>query len=253
MIKKILVTGSTKGIGRGIAQKFQENGWKVCITGRNEQEVNDIVSEFNSSRKDSTIGLAADLSQINEINRVKKYISSQWGFLDSIVLNIGSGSGPRGINSPFIENKKLMEVNYINPVKNFNIFLDLLKSKNSSSVIFIGSIAQEVNVGAPTAYSYSKKALNIFAKSQALNLASSKISVNVINPGHIFTENGKWAQKKNPLQGEFENFISKNIPVGRMGRLDDVSSVIFKLLEKNDNDYLTGASFNLDGGTSLLF
>jgi 3-oxoacyl-[acyl-carrier protein] reductase len=252
MTKKILITGSTKGIGKGIAQKFQENGWQVCITGRNEQEVNYIVSEFNSNRKDSAIGLASDLSQIKEINQVKKFISNQWGYLDSMVFNIGSGSGPRGINSSFSENKELMDVNYINPVKNFNIFLDLLKSDNSSSIIFIGSIAQEVNVGAPISYSYSKKALNIFAKSQASNLATRKISVNVINPGHIFTENGRWGQKSN-LQGEFENFISKNIPVGRMGQLDDVSNIIYKLLEKSDNDYLTGASLNLDGGTSLLF
>jgi NAD(P)-dependent dehydrogenase (short-subunit alcohol dehydrogenase family) len=252
MTKKILITGSTKGIGKGIAQKFQENGWQVCITGRNEQEVNYILSEFNSNRKDSAIGLASDLSQIKEINQVKKFISNQWGYLDSMVFNIGSGSGPRGINSSFSENKELMDVNYINPVKNFNIFLDLLKSENSSSIIFIGSIAQEVNVGAPISYSYSKKALNIFAKSQASNLATRKISVNVINPGHIFTENGRWGQKSN-LQGEFENFISKNIPVGRMGQLDDVSNIIYKLLEKSDNDYLTGASLNLDGGTSLLF
>ena len=251
MTKKILITGSTKGIGKGIAQKFQENGWQVCITGRNEQEVNYIVSEFNSSRKDSAIGLAADLSQIKEINQVKKFISNQWRNLDSMVFNIGSGSGPRGINSSFSENKELMEVNYINPVKNFNIFLDLLKSENSSSIIFIGSIAQEVNVGAPISYSYSKKALNIFAKSQALNLVTRKISVNVINPGHIFTKNGRWGQKSN-LQGEYENFISKNIPVGRMGQLEDLSNVIYKLLEKSDNDYLTGASLNLDGGTSLL-
>jgi len=252
MTKKILITGSTKGIGKGIAQKFQENGWQVFITGRNEQEVNYIVSEFNSNRKDSAIGLASDLSQIKEINQVKKFISNQWGYLDSMVFNIGSGSGTRGINSSFSENKELMEVNYINPVKNFNIFLDLLKSENSSSIIFIGSIAQEVNVGAPISYSYSKKALNIFAKSQASNLATRKISVNVINPGHIFTENGRWGQKSN-LQGEFENFISKNIPVGRMGQIDDVSNIIYKLLEKSDNDYLTGASLNLDGGTSLLF
>ncbi len=252
MTKKILITGSTKGIGKGIAQKFQENGWQVCITGRNEQEVNYIVSEFNSIKKDSAIGLASDLSQIKEINRVKKIISNQWGYLDSMVFNIGSGSGTRGINSSFSENKELMEVNYINPVKNFNILLDLLKSENSSSIIFIGSIAQEVNVGAPISYSYSKKALNIFAKSQASNLATRKISVNVINPGHIFTENGRWGQKSN-LQGEFENFISKNIPVGRMGQIDDVSNIIYKLLEKSDNDYLTGASLNLDGGTSLLF
>jgi 3-oxoacyl-[acyl-carrier protein] reductase len=169
-----------------------------------------------------------------------------------MVLNIGSGSGTRGINSSFAENKELIDVNWVNPIKNFNIFVDLLQSTNPKTIIFIGSIAQEVNVGAPIAYSYSKRALNIFAKAAALNLSKSKISVNIINPGHIYTENGRWGHKKDRPQGEFENFVSSNIPAGRIGTLEDVSSVILNLLENTNPDFLTGASLNLDGGTSLL-
>ena len=252
MNKKILITGSTKGIGKGIAQKLQENGWQVCITGRNEQEVCGIVAEFNSIRRDSAIGLASDLGQIKEINRVKEFISNEWGYIDSMVLNIGSGSGTKGINSSFVENKELIEINMLNPFKNFNIFIDLLQSNNPKSIIFIGSISQEVNVGAPISYSYSKRALNVFAKAQALDLSKSKISVNIVNPGHVYTENGRWRQKKDHAQGEFENFISSNIPAGRMGTLDDVSSVVLNLLENTNSGFLTGASLNLDGGTSLL-
>ena len=84
------------------------------------------------------------------------------------------------------------------------------------------------------------------------NLSKSKISVNIVNPGHIYTENGRWGQKKDRAQGEFENFISSNIPAGRMGTLDDVSSVVLNLLENSNSGFLTGATLNLDGGTSLL-
>ena len=147
MNKKILITGSTKGIGKGIAQKFQENGWQVCITGRNEQEVFGIVGEFNSIRRDSAIGLASDLGQIKEINRVKEFISNEWGYIDSMVLNIGSGSGTKGINSSFVENKELIEINMLNPFKNFNIFIDLLiKNKHTTKFAKTHSPSERENL-----------------------------------------------------------------------------------------------------------
>jgi len=250
--KKILITGSTKGIGKGIAQKFQENGWQVCLNGRNAMEVEQKVEQLNSIRKNSAIGIASDLSQIKEVNRVKNYILKQWGYLDSIVLNIGSGRGTTGIHSSFDENKNLLEVNYINPVKNFNVFLNLFKNNSPKSVIFIGSIAQETNVGAPMTYSYAKKALNVFAKSQALKQSINQISINVINPGHIYTDNSRWKRNREDSSAELENYVSKNIPVGRIGETEDVSQIIFNILENNHGSFLTGASLTIDGGTSLL-
>jgi NAD(P)-dependent dehydrogenase (short-subunit alcohol dehydrogenase family) len=252
MAKKVLVTGSTKGIGKAVAEKFHAHGWDVCLNGRNTLEVNELTMNLNQLREHSAIGIDSDFSSTQKNEFVRDFISKEWGSLDCIIFNIGSGNGTKGLDSTFKENLALLSVNFMNTIKSFNSLYPLLEKSDHASIFIIGSIAQEVNVNAPITYSYSKRALNIFAKAQALNLSKSKISVNIVNPGHIYTENGRWGQEKDRAQGEFENFISSNIPAGRMGTLDDVSSVVLNLLENSNSGFLTGASLNLDGGTSLL-
>jgi 3-oxoacyl-[acyl-carrier protein] reductase len=122
-----------------------------------------------------------------------------------------------------------------------------------SSLIFIGSIAQEINVKAPISYSYAKRALNNFVMAQALALAPEKISVNLINTGHILTRGGTWEKKMEQNKIEFEEFISKNIPVGRIGQVQEVADLVFAYSNQEFSNYLTGVRINLDGGTSISF
>jgi NAD(P)-dependent dehydrogenase (short-subunit alcohol dehydrogenase family) len=137
-------------------------------------------------------------------------------------------------------------------VKQFKVFLPLVKkSKKSGTAIFIGSIAQNSNVNSPVAYSYSKRALNVFARYQALNLAKSRIRVNVINPGHIFTEDGIWGKRKQESIEAFDEFISKSIPLRNIGKVEDVAEVVFNCASQDFSKYLTGQIINVDGGTSL--
>ena len=93
------------------------------------------------------------------------------------------------------ENELLLKTNYLDVVRTFNYLLPLVKKEKGSSLIFIGSIAQEINVKAPISYSYAKRALNNFVMAQAIEIAPEKISVNIINPGHILTRGGTWEKK----------------------------------------------------------
>jgi NAD(P)-dependent dehydrogenase (short-subunit alcohol dehydrogenase family) len=136
-------------------------------------------------------------------------------------------------------------------VNSFNKLHKLLSQNHPSSIIFIGSIAQETNVNAPFSYAYSKRALNNFARFQAMALAKQNVSVNVVNPGHILTESGVWARKKQESNVEFNNFVSKNIPVQRIGTTYDVAELVFSFTNNLLGSFLSGSSINLDGGTSL--
>ena len=66
MPKKVLVTGSTNGIGRGIIEKFHSENWDVCITGRNENQVKNLQQDFNQDRESSAIGICVDLEKKSE-------------------------------------------------------------------------------------------------------------------------------------------------------------------------------------------
>ena len=251
MTKKILVTGSTRGIGLGIAEKFHSEGWNVCINGRNQNLVTQITDGLNKKRRESSIGIRADLSNLPEINLMSEVIKTHWSALDCIVFNIGSGHGTKGISSTMEENLSSLKTNFLDVINSFNKLHKLLLQGKTSSVIFIGSIAQDTNVKAPISYAYSKKALNNFARYQAIALSREKVSVNVINPGHIFTEDGVWARKKQNSLKEFNQFIAENIPAKRIGSTTEVAELVFNVTNDLLGNFLSGVSINLDGGTSL--
>lgn len=253
MHKKVLITGSTKGIGREVAIKFHSLGWDVCISGRDSNEVLAVVGLLNDLRPKSCIGLRAELGVTHELNRLVEFIGKEWRNLDSIVFNIGSGSGIKGINLDFEENQSILCDNFINIVKTFKFLIPLVRIDSSSSIIFVGSIAQKANVNAPLAYSYSKRALNLFARAQSIKYAPQKILINVINPGHILTSNGIWEKKKQNSIAQFEKFVSENIPVGKMIRPEELAEFIALYATSASNGHLVGQRIDYDGGTSITF
>jgi len=252
MAKKVLITGSTKGIGKAVAEKFHSQGWDVGITARGQSEVIEIVNLLNQKRQNSAIGIKADLSSTEETMNLKNRLQEEWQEIDCIVFNVGSGSGTKGLIVTSEENELSLKTNYIDVVRTFRNLLPLVKVDMGASLIFIGSIAQEINVKAPISYAYAKRALNNFALAQSLELASKKISVNLINAGHILTKDGVWERKMQNSKEEFEKFISQNIPLGRIGQVEDVAELVFLTANNDFGKYLTGARITLDGGTSLI-
>jgi NAD(P)-dependent dehydrogenase (short-subunit alcohol dehydrogenase family) len=252
MAKKVLVTGSTKGIGKAVAEKFHSQGWDVGITARGQSEVIEIINHLNQKRQNSAIGIKADLSSTKETMNLKHRLQQEWQEIDCIVFNVGSGSGTKGLIATSEENELSLRTNYTDVVRTFRNLLPLVKVDMGASLIFIGSIAQEINVNAPISYSYAKRALNNFALAQSLELASKKISVNLINPGHILTKDGVWERKMQNSKEEYEKFISQNIPLGRIGQVEDVAELVFLTANHDFGKYLTGTRLTLDGGTSLI-
>ena len=253
MPKKILVTGSTTGIGRGILERFHGGDWDVCVTGRDSTRVNEIKYRLNQVRKNSVIGLNGDLSKKTDVEKLQELVTENWGTIDCLVLNIGSGSGTKGLSSDYVENLQSLQKNFLNTVQNFYSFTPFMERSNKGgSIIFVGSIAQSSNVNSPVAYAYSKRALNSFSKYQAMRLAQKNIMVNVINPGHIMITHGTWGKKKNQSPGSFAEFVSKNIPVGRIGEVEDIAEFIFFCADGSSKNFLTGQQITIDGGTSSL-
>jgi len=251
MAKKVLVTGSTKGIGKAVAENFHNQGWNVGITARGQEEISEITNLFNQKRQNSAIGIKADLSSKEETNNLKNHLEREWQEIDCIVFNVGSGSGTKGLTSTSEENELLLRTNFIDVVRSFRVLLPLVKKEMGASLIFIGSIAQEIYVNAPVTYSYAKRALNNFVIAKSLELAPEKISVNLINPGHILTRGGTWERKMENSNFDFEKFVSENIPLGRIGKADEVADLAFAFSTQEFSKYSTGVRINLDGGTSI--
>lgn len=252
MTKKILVTGSTKGIGFEIVNLFRSNNWEVCLTGRNQETLTEICNSMNIDKLKKALGIKTNFLKNEDIKFLFNQIKSEWTDLDCIVFNVGDGSGLKGIKSTADENERIFELNFMQTYKAVNILRYLLKPNAQSSIIFIGSIAAFKNVKAPLNYAMAKFSLTTFTKVLAKKLASDGIRVNCINPGHILTKGGVWEQKQLNSQKEFNEFVGKNIPLGQIGSTRDIADAVYSIVNL-ENNYLSGNSINVDGGLILNY
>jgi 3-oxoacyl-[acyl-carrier protein] reductase len=124
-------------------------------------------------------------------------------------------------------------------------------SKNGSSrIIIIGSVAGNVNVGAPYNYSSAKSAIVNLVKNCVFNLAKDGIAINLINPGHTLTVNGIWDRKLQENPTLVQKIINKYVPLKKIGLGSDLADLVFLMAEYKSN-YLNGAQIELDGGLTI--
>ena len=248
MNKKALVTGSTKGIGLEIARKFSNSGWKVLTTSRNPVNVSHFKSEFNN--KENIDYFKVDFRNNDEINELRKIIVNLYESIDCLVINVGSGSGTVGVATDFEQNRQQIENNFLTVYRTLKILNSTLNKNNNSRIIIIGSVASNVNVGAPFNYSSAKSAIVNLMKDYVCKLSQDGISVNLINPGHTLTANGIWDKKLKEDPNGVQKMLTKYVPLKKLGAGSDLAELVFLLAEYKSN-YLNGTQIELDGGLTI--
>ena len=248
MNKKVLVTGSTKGIGLEIARKFSNSGWKVLTTSRNPVNILQFKNDFNS--KENIEYFKVDFRSNKEISELRETIVNLFEGIDCLVINVGSGSGPVGVATDFEQNRQQIENNFLTVYRTLKILSNTIKKNNNSRIVIIGSVAGNVNVGAPFNYSSAKSAIVNLMKDYVCKLAQDGISVNLINPGHTLTANGIWDKKSQGDPNEVQNILTKFVPLKRLGSGSDLADLVFLLTEYKSN-YLNGAQIEIDGGLTI--
>ena len=248
MNKKVLVTGSTKGIGLEIARKFSNSGWKVLATSRNPVNVLHFKSDLN--KKENIDYFKVDFRSNDEINELRKTIVNLYENIDCLVINVGSGSGSVGVATDFEQNRQQIEDNFLTVYRTLKILGSTICKNKNSRIIIIGSVAGKVNVRAPFNYSSAKSAIVNLMKDYVRKLAQDGISVNLINPGHTFTPNGNWDKKLQEDPNRVQNILTKFVPLKRLGSGSDLAELVFLLTEYKSN-YLNGAQIEIDGGLTI--
>ena len=185
--KTILVTGGSKGIGKGISKVFLDEGANVIICARNEEELKVAENELKNEAHISS--LRADLTNANDITLIRDYISKKYGKLDILVNN----ASILGITSK-IEN---YPENLWNQVININLnaqfyitkaLIPLIKKSSNGSIINVSSTVGRQGRANWGAYSVSKFGLEALTQILAQELAEFNIRVNSVNPGGTRTD-----------------------------------------------------------------
>lgn len=241
--KRVLVTGASSGIGRGIAIECSRMGAKVVITGRNQARLQETLALMQNIDEHQV--LMADLAVDEDVQNLVDGIEDG---LDGIVLCAGfTIVKPFKFVSPQ-DIEAIMDVNYKAPVILTQKLLKKKKINKSASIVFISSVSG-VFVSAPAAalYSGSKGAVNGVAKAMALDLSPRGIRVNCVNPGMVDTN---IFSKGDITQEQLEEDV-KHYPLGRYGKPEDIAYAVVYLLS-DASAWVTGTNLKIDGGLTLM-
>lgn len=243
MNKVAFITGATRGIGKQIALTLAKEGYDIALNYRSENEdLTAVVNEIESSRDGvKCFTVKADISNFEECENAVKAIIDNFGKIDVLVNNAGITKDTLLLRMKKEDFDSVIDVNLggtFNVTKNVASYMLKAKSGriiNISSVVGVSGNAGQCN------YAASKAGVIGFTKSLAKELASRNILVNAIAPGFIETAMTEC------LSDDVKNEIAKNIPLKRIGNVQDVANLV-KFLASEDSSYITGQVINIDGG-----
>ena len=245
--KVALVTGGSRGIGEMIAEGFVKNGAKTFITSRKADQCDETAKRL--SKFGECISIPADLTDSNDIKKVKSKVESETNTLNILVNNAGAVWAADFDNFPENGWDKVMDTNVKAMFFLTQQFIKLLEengtNEDPSRIINIGSID---GLGIPRAetYSYpaSKAAVHHLTKVMANRLAERNINVNAIAPGPFESQMMKSTLKS------FSEEIINSVPRKRIGKPEDMAGASIFLSAKA-SAYITGIVMPVDGGSLI--
>ena len=240
--RTIVITGVSGGIGKACAELFFQNDWQVIGTDIKENKIRSI---------DTFIQV--DNSQPEALKTAYDNIKTQYGRIDALVNNAAIQ-----ICKPFIETSledwdSIMASNLRSVYLNVRYAYPLLKQEGGAivNVSSVHALATSPNVAA---YAASKGAISALSRGLAIEFSKDRIRVNTVLPGAVdtpmlrdglnrkFTNNSNIEEKLRALE--------KRIPVGRIGRPEDIAKMVLFLADDNNSAYVTGQDFVVDGGVT---
>lgn len=239
--KVAIVTGASRGIGKGIAIELAKAGACVVINYKS----NDKAAE-NTLQEIRNLGVYAmtikgDVSDYESSKRLIKTTIEKLGKIDILVNNAGISKIGLFMNELPEDWDKILNVNLKGTINcSHNVVKEMLKQK-SGTIINISSMWGNVGASCEVIYSASKGAINSFTKALAKELAPSNIRVNAIAPGVIDTE------MNSCLTGEEREALVSEIPMTKFGEVCDVGMLV-TFLASEKSKYITGQVISIDGG-----
>ena len=242
--KSVLVTGSSRGIGRAIGEAFLAEGSKVAFNGRNLGDL-DLIVALNSDGK--AIAICGDVSKPDQASHVIKQALEAFGQLDILICNVGNGrSVPPGAET-HAEWLRVFEQNLWTTTNMVEASNEAL-AQTQGAIVCISSICgQEVIDGAPITYSVAKAALNAYVRGIARPLGKDGIRINAIAPGNILFDGSIWQRKLVEDSISVEQMLHRDVALAKLGTPTDVANLAL-WLSSPAASFCTGSIFVADGG-----
>jgi NAD(P)-dependent dehydrogenase (short-subunit alcohol dehydrogenase family) len=240
--KKALVTGSSRGIGRAIAEKLVVEGCVVTLNGRHAEPLRSAAEDLSA-----VSAVAGDVSRPDAARRVVHAAGAAMGGLDVLVCNVGSGSSVPPGRESHDEWQRVFAVNLWSATNTVEAARDSL-AEGGGAIVCISSICGvEVVPGAPVTYSAAKAALNAYVRGAARPLGRLGIRINAVAPGNMLFEGSVWARKLAEDADAVADMLRHNVALATLGHPGQVADLAAYLASPRAS-FATGSVWTLDGG-----
>lgn len=250
----ILVTGGSRGIGRTIVEDLLKEGACVSTCARNMPELELLRDSLSESVRSRLIIQECDVRSPEAVRRVVDHTIQQFGRLDGVVTNAGSGISGRVLETPLDGWVSQYEIKLLSVINTIQAAVPYLRQAEAGRVVIMNGVTAYVPDREMAAVSASRAAVSQVAHMLAEDLAADGICVNAVNIGVIETSRqidrykisgsslnyAAWAKKEAERRG---------IALGRFGRVEEVSPIVLLLLSPLSS-YITGSSIDVAGGHS---
>lgn len=238
-----VVTGGTRGIGRGVAEELLKNGFSVLVTSRNENGF----EEMKNAYGDRVFFYPCDVSDIESIERLVAFAEDKFDSVDVLVNNAGVAPKERRdiLEITPDDFDYLLDINLKGTFFVSQKFVPLLIKNEKSRIVNISSMSAytaSVNRGE---YCISKAGISMTTKLFAARLAETGVSVIEVRPGIIETD------MTSGVKAKYEKLISEGVtPIKRMGQPEDIGKCVLSVAQGNF-DFCTGTVIDCDGGFNV--
>ncbi len=238
--KTVLITGSSRGIGKAIAVKFAKKGYNVIINCAHNEEVLLKTKYELEGYQISCHAYLGDMGSIDTARDLFGQIKKLYGSLDVLVNNAGISYVGLFTDMSPEDWSKVITTNLTSVYNCCSLAIPDMVKKQSGKIVNISSVWGNVGASCEVAYSASKGGMNAFTKALAKELAPSNIQVNAVACGAIDTEMNHFLTDEELME------LINDIPANRLGKAEEVADLVYHLAYKNS--YLTGQVIGLDGG-----
>jgi 3-oxoacyl-[acyl-carrier protein] reductase len=242
--RSAIVTGGSRGIGRGIAETFAAAGIDVLVTARNQADLDATVAGL-AKQPGRVSGLAADVTDPEDCRRAVQTAVERHGGLDIVCANAGIFPSGRLEDLTPDDVEQVLAVNFKGTVFIVQAALSALAASQRGRVIITSSITGPIT-GYPgwSHYGASKAAQLGFLRTAAIELAPKQITINAVLPGNIITEG------LIEMGQEYMDQMASAVPAGRLGSVADIGHAAL-FFATDEAAYITGQSLVVDGGQIL--
>lgn len=240
----VIVTGGSRGIGKGIATVFAHAGANVLITGRDQAALRQTTQDLGDTAGEVS-WLVSDVRDPEQCDQMASTAVERHGGIDVLSANAGMFPSTRLSTMTSQELHEVMSTNFYGTVYSVQACIPALTESGRGRIVLTSSITGPVT-GFPgwTHYGASKSAQLGFMRSAAMELAPAGITINAVQPGNVFTEG---------LQDMGENYLRQMtaaIPQHKLGSVEDIGNAVL-WFATNEAGYITGQNLIVDGGQTL--